>query len=47
MKSFLYGVEIKVFNQADKKNILRFPEESRFQLTDAELGLHNEGFLAI
>lgn len=32
----LYGVETKVFNQAVKRNIERFPDNFRFQLTDAE-----------
>ena len=32
----LYGVETKVFNQAVKRNIERFPETFRFQLTQAE-----------
>lgn len=32
----LYGVETKVFNQAVKRNIERFPEEFRFQLTEEE-----------
>jgi phage regulator Rha-like protein len=32
----LYGVETKVFNQAVKRNIERFPEEFMFQLTDNE-----------
>lgn len=32
----LYGVETKVFNQAVKRNISRFPETFRFQLTQAE-----------
>ena len=32
----LYGVEIKVLNQAAKRNIERFPEEFRFQLTKEE-----------
>jgi len=32
----LYGVETKVFNQAVKRNIERFPENFRFQLTDVE-----------
>ncbi len=32
----VYGVETKVFNQAVKRNIERFPEEFRFQLTDKE-----------
>jgi hypothetical protein len=32
----LYGVETKVFNQAVKRNIERFPENFRFQLTEEE-----------
>lgn len=32
----LYGVETKVFNQAVKRNIDRFPENFRFQLTKLE-----------
>ena len=32
----LYGVEIKVLNQAAKRNIERFPEKFRFQLTKKE-----------
>ncbi len=32
----LYQVETKVFNQALKRNIMRFPELFRFQLTDEE-----------
>lgn len=32
----LYQVEIKVFNQAVKRNIKRFPEFFRFQLTEKE-----------
>ncbi|SFV75660.1 Putative DNA-binding protein in cluster with Type I restriction-modification system [hydrothermal vent metagenome] len=35
----LYQVETKVFNQAVKRNIQRFPENFRFQLTKEEL--HN------
>jgi hypothetical protein len=34
--SVLYGVETKVLNQAVKRNIERFPEYFRFQLTDVE-----------
>ena len=33
----LYGVETKVFNQAVKRNIERFPEDFMFQLTKEEL----------
>ena len=32
----LYQVETKIFNQAVKRNIARFPEHYRFQLTDKE-----------
>lgn len=32
----IYGVETKVFNQAVKRNIERFPEEFRFQLNESE-----------
>ncbi len=32
----LYGVETKVLNQAVKRNIARFPEQFRFQLTQLE-----------
>lgn len=32
----LYGVETKVLNQAVKRNIVRFPEPFRFQLTQLE-----------
>jgi len=32
----LYGVETKVLNQAVKRNIARFPEQFRFQLTQTE-----------
>jgi hypothetical protein len=32
----IYGVETKVFNQAVKRNIERFPIEFRFQLTEVE-----------
>lgn len=32
----IYGVETKVFNQAVKRNIERFPKEFRFQLTAQE-----------
>ncbi|SEP71190.1 ORF6N domain-containing protein [Treponema bryantii] len=32
----IYGIETKVFNQAVKRNIERFPDEFRFQLTEEE-----------
>ena len=32
----LYGVEVKVLNQAVKQNIKRFPEEFMFRLSDEE-----------
>ena len=35
--AFLYGVETKVLNQAVKRNIKRFPNNFRFQLTEDEL----------
>jgi hypothetical protein len=34
--ALLYGVETKVFNQAVKRNIDRFPEDFMFQLTQDE-----------
>lgn len=34
--AMLYGEETKVMNQAIKRNIERFPERFRFQLTDEE-----------
>jgi len=34
--ALLYGVETKVLNQAVKRNIDRFPDSFRFQLTEAE-----------
>ncbi len=33
----LYGVQTKVFNQAVKRNIERFPEDFMFELTKEEL----------
>ena len=36
----LYGVETKVFNQAVKRNIERFPEDFMFRLSQ-EFGGHN------
>ena len=33
----LYGVELKVMNQAVKRNISRFPSDFMFQLTDTKL----------
>jgi hypothetical protein len=33
----MYGVETKVLNQAVKRNIRRFPESFRFQITEEEL----------
>ena len=37
----LYGVETKVFNQAVKRNINRFPDEFRFQLMEDEMDMLN------
>ena len=34
--ALLYGVETKVFNQAVKRNIKRFPKNYRFQLNKNE-----------
>ncbi len=34
--ALLYGVETKVFNQAVKRNMGRFPEDFMFQLTKDE-----------
>ena len=34
--AYLYNVETKVFNQAVKRNLNRFPEHFRFQLTEEE-----------
>jgi hypothetical protein len=33
----LYGVKVKVLNQAVSRNIERFPEDFMFQLTEAEI----------
>ncbi|MHB1458729.1 MAG: ORF6N domain-containing protein [Armatimonadota bacterium] len=33
----LYGVTTKVFNQAVKRNLDRFPQDFMFQLTDGDL----------
>ena len=38
----LYNVEIRVLNQAVKRNIARFPEQFRFQLTKDEFEAHGE-----
>ncbi|MDD2697654.1 MAG: ORF6N domain-containing protein [Arcobacteraceae bacterium] len=43
----LYGVETKVFNQAVKRNIERFPENFRFQLTDAEYKILRSQFVTL
>ncbi|HIH8951488.1 TPA: ORF6N domain-containing protein [Legionella pneumophila] len=32
----IYGVETREFNQAVKRNLVRFPDEFRFQLTELE-----------
>ena len=34
--AMLYGVETKALNQAVKRNINRFPDDFRFQLTQEE-----------
>lgn len=35
----IYGVQTKVFNQAVKRNIERFPDDFRFRLTEQEVDL--------
>lgn len=35
--AMLYGVETKVLNQKVKRNVVRFPERFRFQLTKQEM----------
>lgn len=40
----LYGVETKVFNQAVKRNINRFPEEFMFQLNKQEIEVWQSQF---
>ena len=41
----LYEVETKVFNQAVKRNINRFPEDFMFQLTEREWNLTMSQFV--
>lgn len=41
----LYGVETKVFNQAVKRNIKRFPEDFMFQLTEEEVEILRSQFV--
>ena len=43
----LYGVEIKVLNQAVKRNKERFPKEFMFQLTKAEFEILRSQFAAL
>ena len=43
----LYGVETKIFNQAVKRNIERFPENFRFQLTDEEYKILRSQFVTL
>lgn len=43
----LYGVETKVINQAVKRNIERFPEEFRFQLTAEEYHFLRSQFVTL
>lgn len=38
--AMLYGVEAKVLNQAVKRNVERFPDDFRFQLTKEECLRH-------
>ena len=37
--SKLYGVEVKVLNQAVRRNLQRFPEDFMFQLTHEECSI--------
>ncbi len=41
----LYGVKIKVLNQAVKRNIERFPREFMFQLTESEFEILKSQFV--
>ena len=41
----IYGVETRVFNQSVKRNIERFPERFRFQLTDDEFDFLRSQFV--
>lgn len=43
----LYGVETKVFNQAVKRNINRFPNKFRFQLTAEEYKILRSQFVTL
>lgn len=43
----LYGVETKVFNQAVKRNIERFPDNFRFQLTQEEYEILRSQFVTL
>ena len=42
----LYGVEAKVLNQAVKRNIERFPDDFRFQLTKEECEADPKGLVS-
>ncbi|MBN1653576.1 MAG: ORF6N domain-containing protein [Deltaproteobacteria bacterium] len=37
--AIMYGVEVKVLNQAVKRNVDRFPEDFMFQLSEDEVGI--------
>ncbi len=43
----LYGVEVRVLNQAVKRNIERFPEDFMFQLTREEVKLARSQFVTL
>ena len=43
--SLLYGVQTKVFNQAVKRNIKRFPEDFMFQLSKEEFKILRSQFV--
>ena len=43
----MYGVDTKVLNQAVKRNVERFPESFRFQLTEVELSNSRSQFVTL
>ena len=43
----MYGVDTKVLNQAVKRNVDRFPESFRFQLTEVELSNSRSQFVTL
>jgi len=43
----MYGVDTKVLNQAVKRNVDRFPESFRFQLSEDELSISRSQFVTL